>query len=449
MLLKKIFTLSIFCSVLLLSQSCTGLAHDPWDKAEEIVASIQEPKFPERSFDVRDLGAKGDGTNNDLPAIMSAITMCNTAGGGRVSVPKGVYYLEGPIHFKSNVELHLEEGAKLKFSKDLDDYLPLVYTRWEGTELFNYSSLIYANSCENIAITGSGTIDGNAQGVYKGWFELQRPDQERLRTMGDKATPLEKRIFGKGHYLRPSFIQFINCERIKIEGIKIIESPFWIIHPIYSKHITIRNIHVESLRLQNDGVDIDSSSYVLIEDSTFRTGDDAVAIKSGRDREGRELARPSENIVIRNNNCLEVHNGMAIGSEMSGSVRNVYVENCKIKSGRNLIYFKSNLDRGGLIENVHVRNIDVEKASVALIRFQTDYHSFRGGHHPPTFRNFHIENITCKETKTAIEVKGHVESPIKGVFISNVKVEQAKKALDINAHDQVDLQEVSINGKSY
>ena len=173
-------------------------------------------------------------------------------------------------------------------------------------------------------------------------------------------------------------------------------------------------------------MDIDSSSYVLIEDSTFRTGDDAVAIKSGRDREGRELARPSENIVIRNNNCLEVHNGMAIGSEMSGSVRNVYVENCKIKSGRNLIYFKSNLDRGGLIENVHVRNIDVEKASVALIRFQTDYHSFRGGHHLPTFHNFHIEDITCKETKTAIEVKGHVESPIKGVFIRNVKVEQAK-----------------------
>ena len=107
---------------------------------------------------------------------------------------------------------------------------PLVYTRWEGTELFNYSSLIYANSCENIAITGSGTIDGNAQGVYKGWFGAPAPDQERLRTMGDKATP-EKRIFGKGHYLRPSFIQFINCERIKIEGIKIIESHFGLFTP--------------------------------------------------------------------------------------------------------------------------------------------------------------------------------------------------------------------------
>ena len=449
MQLKKLFTLSIFCSVLFISQSCRGLAVDPWKNAEEIVASIQEPSFPDRSINIRELGAKGNGVRNDLPAIMSAITMCNTAGGGTVIVPKGVYYLEGPIHFKSNIELHLQEGARLKFSKDLADYLPLVYTRWEGTELFNYSPLIYANNCQNIAITGKGVIDGNAVGIYKDWFKLQKLDQDRLRTMGDKAVPLEKRIFGKGHYLRPSFIQFINSERIKIEGVKIVESPFWIIHPIYSKHITIRNIHVESLRLQNDGVDIDSSSYVLIENCTFRTGDDAVAIKSGRDREGRELAKPSENIVIRNNNCLEVHNGIAIGSEMSGSVRNVYVENCKIKSGRNLIYFKSNLDRGGVIENIHVRNINVEKASVALIRFQTDYHSFRGGHHPPTFRNFHIENITCKETKTAIEVKGHVESPIKGVFIRNVKVEKAQTALDINVHDQVELQEVSINGKNY
>jgi polygalacturonase len=225
-----------------------------------------------------------------------------------------------------------------------------------------------------------------------------------------------------------------------------VNSPFWIIHPIFSKHITIRNVHIESMVLQNDGVDIDSSSYVLIENCTFRTGDDAVAIKSGRDEEGRELARPSENIVIRNNTCLEVHNGFAIGSEMSGSVRNVFIENNKIEIGRNLIFFKSNLDRGGVIENVHVRNIRVDHASHNLIFFQTDYHEFRGGNHPPVFRNFRIENVTCKDADTGIRVEGHVDSPITDVVIRNVTIEKAATPVEIHAHDQVELVDVMING---
>lgn len=265
--------------------------------------------------------------------------------------------------------------------------------------------------------------------------------------MGERSVPLEERIFGAGHYLRPSLIQFIDCERIKIEGVKIVQAPFWIIHPIFSKHITICNVHIDSMVLQNDGVDIDSSTYVLIENCTFRTGDDAVAIKSGRDREGRELARPSENIVIRNNTCLEVHNGFAIGSEMSGSVRNVFIENNTIESGRNLIFFKANLDRGGVVENVHVRNITVEHASHNLIRFQTDYHEFRGGEHPPTFRNFRIENVTCKEAETGIRVEGHIDSPITDVVIRNVTVEKTTTPVEIHAHDQIELVDVMINGK--
>ena len=422
---------------------------DRWDQAREIVEAIQESEFPNRRFNISELGAIGDGKQDDLSALQSAINICNYSGGGRVVVPRGEYWLEGPIHFKSHVELHLEEGAILKFSQNLDDFLPVVFSRWEGTELFNYSPLIYAYNCQDIAITGTGTIDGNAPEFYEEWFELQQPDQEELRAMGDEAVPVDQRIFGKGHYLRHSFMQFIECERVKVEGIKIVKSPFWIIHPTYSKHITIRNVHIESLLLQNDGVDIDSSSYVLIEDCTFRTGDDAVAIKSGRDKEGRDLARPSENIVIRNNTCLDVHNGFAIGSEMSGSVRNVFIENNVIESGRSLIFFKSNLDRGGVIENVSVRNVQVEKATMNLIFFQTDYHSFRGGHFPPTFRNFHIDNVTCKEAGHGVRVQGHAESPITGVHIENITIENAETPVIINEHDQVRLENVLINNKDY
>jgi polygalacturonase len=416
-------------------------------QADAIVEAIQEPQFPEQSVNVRELGAQGDGTSDDLPALQAAVDQCSEAGGGTVQVPAGIYWLEGPLHLKSNINLQLEEGSVLRFSADLDDFLPVVYSRWEGTKLFNYSSFIYANGVENVAITGAGTIDGNSEGKFEGWFEKQRPDQDRLRTMGAQATPVEERIFGEGHYLRPSFIQFIDCERIRIEGVQIVNSPFWIIHPIFSRHITIRDVHIESMVLQNDGVDIDSSCFVLIENCTFRTGDDAVAIKSGRDEEGRELARPSENIVIRNNTCLEVHNGFAIGSEMSGSVRNVFIENNKIESGRNLIFFKANLDRGGVIENVHVRNIRVDHASHNLIRFQTDYHEFRGGNQPPVFRNFRIENVTCKEADTGIRVEGHVDSPITDVVIRNVTVEKAATPVEIHAHDQVELVDVVINGK--
>ena len=420
-----------------------------WNQAAEIVQRIQEPEFQNRSFNIVDLGAKGDGKHNDLPALQGAINICNQVGGGRVVVPKGVYWLEGPIHFKSNVNLYLSEGSILRFSAKPDDFLPLVYTRWEGTELFNYSPFIYANNCTNIAITGSGTIDGNAKETFAPWLKKQTPDQNNLRDMGDEGVPVEQRIFGAGHWLRPSFIQFINCHRVKMEGVKVIESPFWIIHPVYSSHIIMRNLHIESFRLNNDGIDIDSCKDVLVEGCTFSTGDDAVVIKSGRDYEGRKLGRSSENIVIRNNTCLKVHNGIAIGSEMSGSVRNVFIENNTIKSGRNLIYFKSNLDRGGTIENVFVRNIEVGIATKTLIYFQTDYHSFRGGHFPPTFRNFHIENVTCKETGYGVRVQGHLESPITGVHIKNVSIEKAKTPVKIHEHDQVVLQGVTINGKDY
>lgn len=421
---------------------------DPWDEAGRIVAGILEPEFQQHSVNVREQGAVGDGSHNDLPALQQAINACSAAGGGTVNVSAGVYWLEGSLRLRSGVNLHLEEGSTLRFSAHPPDFLPAVFTRWEGTEMLGYSPFIYARGCTDLAITGKGTIDGNAGETFGQWRDLQKTDQNTLRTMGDDAVPLAERVFGEGHWLRPSFIQFIDCSRILIEGVRIINSPFWIIHPVYSSHITIRDVDIESMQLNNDGVDIDSSTDVLIENSTFRTGDDAVVVKSGRDGEGRRIGKPSENIVIRNNTLLKVHNGFAIGSEMSGSVRNVFIENNKIERGRNLIYFKSNLDRGGVVENVHVRNIEVGQASHNLIRFQTDYHSFRGGNHPPTFRNFRIETVFCREAATGIRVEGHTEAPISDVAIRDVIIETAKTPLVIHEHDEVELVDVMMNGKT-
>ncbi|MCG8528919.1 MAG: glycoside hydrolase family 28 protein [Opitutales bacterium] len=418
---------------------------------EEIVQVIHQNQtsFPDKDFNVIDFGAVGDGKHDDLPAIQEAIDTCSLSGGGRVVLPDGIYYLRGPIHFKSNVNLHLKNGSEIRFSAIPEDFLPPVLTRWECTELFNYSPFIYAYQCSNIAITGSGLINGNVGETFAKWRPNQKPDQLALREMGDREIPLHNRVFGGGHWLRPSFIQTFGCNRVLIEGVKIIDSPFWIVHPVYSNYIIVRGVHIESMRLNNDGVDPDSCSYVLIEDCTFRTGDDAVAIKSGRDTEGRNIGVPSENIVIRNNRLLDVHNGLAIGSEMSGSVRNVFMENNTVEKGRNLLYFKSNLDRGGIIENVHVRNIEVEQAEIALIRFQTNYHSYRGGNFPPIFRHFRINNVSCGKAEHGIWAEGHEEAPLQDIMIQNTIIKNAKTPLKIGPNDEVSLQNVTINGKTF
>ncbi len=422
---------------------------DPWDQAEEIVNAIVAPVFPDRSVDVRSEGATGDGKTDDLPIIQSLINTLSTEGGGTLVFEKGVYYLRGPLELKSHIHLKVKEGAVLQFSAIPEDFLPVRFTRWEGTELFNYSPFIYAYQASNIAITGKGTIDGNAEESFGTWRPNQKPAQNRLRDLGNALAPLHERVFGKGHWLRPSFLQTIGCSNILIEGVKLIDSPFWMIHFVYSEHIIVRDILVDSFRLNNDGIDPDSSRYVLVENSRFRTGDDAVAIKSGRDAEGRSIGVPSENIVIRNNYFEEVHNGVAIGSEMSGGVRNVFIENCRVGNGRNLLYFKANLDRGGTIENVHVRNIEVDTASVALLRFQTNYHSYRGGEHPPTFKHFRIENVRCKQAlEHGIWAEGHELSPLQDIVVRNLSIEDAKIPLKIGALDDVTLESVTINGET-
>lgn len=437
---------ALFLFLCLSMASLPGEVSDPWAQADAIVASIQEPRIPDREFPV---ALAGDGETDDLPALQAAVDQCSREGGGVIRLGEGTFYLRGPLVLKSGVRLHLAEGAHLKFSGIPEDFLPPVFTRWEGVEIYNYSPMIYARHARDIAITGPGVVDGNAKDTFATWRPKQKPKQQETRERGDSGFPVFKRVYGEGDFLRPSLVQFIACNRVLIDGPTFNDSPFWIIHPVYCEDVIVRNATIDSHRLNNDGVDPDSCNRVLIENCVFDTGDDAVAIKAGRDGDARDRGVLCENIVIRNNELLDVHNAIAIGSEMSGAVRNVFIENNRVRSARNLLYFKSNLDRGGFIENVFVRDFEAGTATYALIRFQTNYHSHRGGHHPPVFRNFRIDDVSAeRSTKYGVIIEGHEDAPITGVVLNNVSIDEASIPVHVNPWDQVTFENVVINGET-
>lgn len=376
--------------------------------AEAIAAQVEQPSFLGRISNVK---PNGNISKDVLPMLQKEIDKMSEKGGGRIVVWPGVYYLCGPLVMKSNVELHLKANAILKFSGAARHFLPVVRTRWEGTDLMGRSAMIYANGAENIAITGVGIIDGRAGREMSAWgmkpeteeFEenvhgthgetLEMPDVMRLRQMGDDGVPVEQRVFADSTKLRPCMVEFFNCKKVLVEGITVKNSPFWCIHPVYSENVTVRNVTIDSYFPNNDGCDPESSRNVLIENCNFYCGDDAVAIKSGRDADGRKVGIPSENIVIRNCEFRSKCNGLCIGSEMSGGVKNVVMYNVKIGRVKNALLFKSNLDRGGYIKDVVVDSIDISSASGALLRFETNYFGYRGGNYPAQYENFRISNV--------------------------------------------------------
>ncbi|MBD3276357.1 MAG: glycoside hydrolase family 28 protein [Candidatus Marinimicrobia bacterium] len=414
---------------------------------EQILNQIKLPIFPSREYVVTEFGAKGDGETECRAAFEEVINSCNQDGGGTVIVPEGSYWMEGPINLKSNVRLHVSEGATIKFSPDPNHYLPVVLTRWEGTELFNYSPMIYVYQATNVAITGRGTIHGNSETTFATWKPNQDPDQLKLREMGNDQVPVHERIFGDGHWLRPSMIQFWSCKNVLVEDVTIHDSPFWVIHPVYSTNVTVRNVYVDSWNANNDGVDPDSSVNVLVENCRFETGDDSVAIKSGRDQDAWRIGQSTENVVVRNCQMNSEANGLCIGSEMSGGVRNVFMENCRVGEVDSAIYFKANLDRGGHVENVWVRDISVEDAE-AMIRFTTDYHGYRGNHYPPTFRDFLIEDVSCQHAEIAIDAVGVPDAPLQNITLRNIAVEKADEVKEIKHTQNWTMENVSVNGQS-
>ena len=355
-------------------------------------------------------------------AIQTAIDKCAAMGGGTVIVPGGEWHT-GKIHFKSNTELHLEDGARVIFSDAPDDYLPCVLVRWEGTECYNYSPLIYANGCENIAITGGGTLDGNG-GSWWHWKTLQQPAAERLAAMAADGVPVKKRVFGtREAALRPQFLHMLNCKNIMLEGFTITDGPQWTIHPVYCEDVTVRNVNVITHGHNTDGLNPDSCRNVLIEGCTFETGDDCIAINSGLNEDGWRVGKPCENIEIRNCAMNGGHGAIVIGSAISGGVKNIYAHDCKISGTMQGIRLKSMRGRGGYIDGALFENIDIKDVTDQAIQINMFYEFstvMPRTQKPSGFRNINIRNVSGSSLKTGIQIKGLPEKKLESIVLENI-----------------------------
>jgi polygalacturonase len=366
-----------------------------WAQLPGLLKSFSAPHFPNRKLLITNYGAVGDGTTDCTEAFRKAIQACTDLGGGRVVVPAGTF-LTGAIHLKNNVDLYLERKATIRFTTNTEGYMPPVLARYEGTEVMNYSPLVYAFEQTNIAITGEGTLDGQgSKGVWHHW--ITSGDPRRLVQTATSGTPVEQRIFGEGHYLRPNFVVPFRCRNVLIEGVHITDSPMWVLNPVYCTNVIVRNVTVNAWGPNTDGCDPDSCANVLIQDDNFSDGDDCIAIKSGRDRDGQRINIPCQNLVVRDCHFEAGHGGIAIGSETSGGVRNVFAENCHFDSP-NLemaLRFKTNPARGGYITDVHVRDCNVKLAQIGIdmtLRYGSS--GAINGSAVPVIRDIDIRNCT-------------------------------------------------------
>lgn len=431
---------------------------DPWSEVPRILSRIVPPRLPDREFNILKFGACGDGAADCTEAFRRAIAEGHRAGGGKVVVPEG-RFSTGAIRLLSGVNLHIKEGATICFSRDPLKY-PLALTRWEGTELRNYSSFIYALDQENVAITGAGTIDGQADSAHwwnwKGRREQGEPDGQNqnndrklLQDMGEKGVPVEQRVFGPGHYLRPQFVQPYRCRNVLIEGITLKNSPMWQVHPVLCTNVTVRKLNIDSSGPNNDGCDPESCTDVLIEDCVFNTGDDCIAIKSGRNADGRRLHAPSENIVIRGCRMKDGHGGVTLGSEISGGVRNVFVENCRMDSPRleDALRIKNNAMRGGLLENIYARDVRVGQIAVAGLSIDFHYEEGDEGPFTPVVRNVQVERMTVEQTKYPLYLRGFKNAPIEDVRLSSCEFTRATEKSVLDNVKGLQLEGVRINGE--
>ncbi|WP_373056641.1 glycoside hydrolase family 28 protein [Zunongwangia sp. H14] len=438
-----------------------------WKRADKILNNIQVPEFPDRTFEVLDYGAKADGITNNSEAFKKAITACNAAGGGMVLVPKGKY-LTGPIHLKSNVNFHLAEGAEILFTKDKSAYLPVVHTSYEGVELMNYSPLIYAYNQKNIAVTGKGTFNGQADNEnwwnwvgkdeygYKEGMPKQTDEQNlpRLRKMNEDATPVEQRTFGEAYNLRPTFFEPFGCENVLVKGVTFTNAPFWVMHPIKCNNVTIDGVTVSSHGPNNDGCDPEYSKNVHITNCVFDTGDDCIAIKSGRNNDGRRVAIPSENIIVENCVMKDGHGGVVMGSEISAGVRNVFVRNCQMDSPNldRAIRIKTNTLRGGFVEDVYVKDLQVGQVKEAVLKINTYYgiYANQEGEFIPTIKNILLENVVVENGgEYGLLIKGREQSPVQNVKLKNVTIKNTETPLQVENCEPVIFVNTTINGKEY
>lgn len=439
--MKQLQTL-LLCLLFPLTMSASA-----WEtRYKQIEDSIRVPVFADRTYSITKYGAsvKASARQNQK-AINKAIALCSMAGGGRVVVPAGTWKT-GAIRLKSHVNLVIEKGATLFFEFDSSLY-PLVETRWEGIDCMNYSPLIYAFEEKDIAITGQGTIDGNASDdtwwlmsgkTPKSRDVVVREKQQNpggradLLKMAEEGVSLEKRVFGAGKGLRPQLVNLNHCDGILIEGVTMLRSPFWVIHPLLSRNITVRNVTVENDGPNGDGCDPESCENVLIENCIFDTGDDCIAIKSGRNEDGRKGGKgrytgiPSRNIIVRNCVMKDGHGGVVVGSEISGGCNNVFVENCVMDSPNleRILRIKTNSCRGGVIEDIYMRNVVVGECAEAVLKINLDYEPREVGRRGfyPVVRNVYMENVTCKRSKYGVMVVGYDDrTNVRNITLTNCR----------------------------
>lgn len=404
-----------------------------WQQCAEVVASIRPTDIPTTQFNIRDYGAlaltEGRTTVMATDAIARAIAAAHDAGGGTVVIPDSTY-LTGPITLLSNVNLHLADSAVLRFSTDVSLYYPAVVTRWEGVDCYNAHPLIYALDADNIALTGHGTLD--AQGSNDNWWAMcgarhygwqpgmvgqsgrdgvkATSPRQRLLDWCTHEVPLSERRMTADDGMRPQFVNFNHCTRVLIEDVTLLRSPFWVLHPLKCDDVIVRGVTIINDGPNGDGCDPECCNRVLIENCTFHTGDDCIAIKSGRNQDGRNQGISSQNIVVRNCSMEDGHGGVVIGSEIAGGYRNLWVENCTMDSPEleRVIRIKTSSARGGIIENVYVRNITVGRCKEAVLRINLNYEprevAERG--HNPIVRNVNLRNVTCQSSRYAMVLNG-------------------------------------------
>lgn len=397
---------------------------------------ISIPDFSESpEFVITDFGAVQGNKVKTSKAIYDAITAANGAGGGTVLIPAGEW-LTGKVHFKSNVNLHLSKDAVLLFDDNPNDYLPAVPVSWEGLECMNYSPLLYAYECKNIAITGEGKIKAKMD-QWRMWFS--RPPGHmnslvHLYNLAHQNVPtVERNMVNDSANLRPHLIHFNRCENIRLENFSIENSPFWTIHTYICKNVLLRKLNVYAHGHNNDGYDPEMTQNTLVEDCIFDQGDDAIAVKSGRDHEAWRLAIPTRNLVIRNCVVKNGHQLLAIGSELSGGIENVYMRNCSVAPDAkmfHLVFIKTNERRGGYVKNIIVENINSDNMSEGILGIETDV-LYQWRNLMPTYdrvltpiSKIKLKNISAGKVKFVSRILGEKELPVRNVSLKNVGAEE-------------------------
>ncbi len=416
--------------------------------ADRIVASVRRPWFPPRVFRVTDFGAVGDGTTKNTAAFAAAIAACHRSGGGHVVVPAGSF-LTGAIHLLSNVDLHLTPGATILFSQDPDDYLPVVFTRWQGIELMNYSPFIYCYGQRNVAVTGLGTLNGQADANHWwNWKSLENNDFSTLEAMADSGVPVPQRVFGSGHFLPPQMIQPFASDRVLLQGVTVINSPFWHLNPNLCSNVTVDGLTISSAGPNTDGCDPESCDGVVVQNVTYDTGDDCMAIKAGRDSDGRRVNVPCQNVVVQNCTFANGHGGITIGSEMTGGVRNVYardltMNSANLQAGHRI---KTNTLRGGYVLNTNVYRVKAGTVGGPLLLIQGNYGGQTGAYPPDvtgiTLADWRVD--TCEGVWSIVGASA--SDPVGTVTLEDLTITTSTKANSAEFVSDLVVRDVTVGG---